>query len=682
MILCKVVRIQKESYGGIILKKSRILFTVLAIVAACTLFSCGPLASSKAETGTFTYTISPELREEIARFSGNDSNWEVKIEVSVWSETDGVYDKQTKAAWLNADDMELLDYVMPDETNLQFTNIPFNEPMLLSVNIYTNYSLVPEIGVTTRKPVSFSISSNNHLNIVTAKVDHPYVTPFLLTQRPENAAAYNVYTFDSVYSLIGTNPGLTSSYGRLDEDEIKNKEEEFTLEYNWMYCFDFDNCLWYINKTDHKLYKAEEIQDHVAYHEVYTTTNLDGYMPYAVYYDLIQDKITVIISSNAGQTWYHITFAPDEADEVFRGDTDPLVSSFAQEFAKNPYFETGISGEEKLLGSVDDNILYTLLSMDHSTSEPEIKIRKTSLITGQTIGEDGTAGISVVNQNAPNKKYEFNDIYVNEGKVYILFHQREVWDDPDTSKGSYQDTYFFDVDDNQILALDGTNADVDGFDFGIVDRGGIFVFDADSLTQTEIIGMPDLNVGLNHRVTVHETNSSSQTYNFFLYSDENKTQPIIKTLPIKWATAKIGETKLANPMKIVAIGPKKLVVLDGGVFCYEEGGQFSSDPSVSYSDGFQPHSRLVEINLESFSNSRVIAPFEDYSDFQASINDSHYPFKYTISSSYLNNDGDAWRYEEYITGPGGANCETIVVSTSMKKCYSGIQGEIDIIFTN
>lgn len=632
------------------MRKSRLILAALLVVTALTLFSCGPISSSKAETSTFTFRLTPEMADKLARSAGNEEDWCLKISVSVWKEADATT-IETKDAWFTVQElMDIGGLQNLSATGLSFT-VPINEPMLMSVDMYSRaYVNDPETLIfLTRHPQRFMINQGGETkNIVTAKISAPYTTPYLLVDSYDSSC----YMIDDITSAL-------SYSGMIDMDYI-HPDDSISLSAPNIYCFDDHENIWFIFSNP-----DENTEQGLKIFYICTPDNYNclagpisaDFTPCALYYDYTNDKVFVIISyeNDTDTKMYFVSFDPEKTQEeiMFDPETTPC-------FEKNPYSDTA---ETTYIGSVNDNILYTLMVDDQQGNT--VTVRAQSLLDGSFI-RDAEASIPVVN-DSPNltalTTYDFNDLYADDDNMYVLFHQREIWDDPDSNILNSMNYYI-----GPVPGTGGTSVEKDDFDFGIIDRGGIIVLDRETSEQS-IIGMPEVQDSMDLPVTYFDGDWTR----YYVYTDEECTQQFKKTLPITWAIAQDGRPFLANPVKIVAITPKKLVIADSGVFIYEDINSAVNPGPGNKEKCSKGESRLVSIDLENFANSSVVGIFDgDDSPYPPSVSGSSYIMTYNNSDG---GDTQYW-YASYWT-----DCDYLC-SSKISIDGSTLESQIELSYTN
>ena len=186
---------------------------------------------------------------------------------------------------------------------------------------------------------------------------------------------------------------------------------------------------------------------------------------------------------------------------------------------------------------------------------------------------------------------------------------------------------------NSEFSFDGeteeVTADRDFTNGGYVNRGGIIVLNAQTLEQTAVLGLKDIQDSLTLPQTAAHgwkseglVNGSSVSHftESFCYTDSSLTEVATYEFPISFALPEWNESTVsfANPLKIVAIKPKKLVVLDKGTFYWIDGDKDENgNPKVVYKGEENPfiHTkeavRLITVDLENFADSKITTVITD-----------------------------------------------------------------------
>lgn len=524
-----------------------LLIATLLVFAALVLTSCGGLASPKHETGSFSFRVTDEMISAISRAAVSDSTT-CTITLHLYS-TDGTsYDStQTKTDSLAA---------LKNCTFDPFTGIPLGMEMNLTVEVTAGGKLVY---ASDKQKFTLEKSNANLALTVLMKriIDMPIV-------------------------LVDKSVGDTPDYYRLSEISqtdgyltLPDREDD-VLYCGAFYCTDNEGTLYIANFNEMNAIPLEGETVNCTFN----TEDFDNSIIQGLSYDASRDKVVTILLDNVTEEIYCYQFTPGTLpEELTLTPTTPGVLKLE----KNPYYDN--MGDEKppVIYSFNGR-LYSLLTSD-SSAAASVKLRVQSLTDGSWI-KDATVTIPQVNNQTENKEYTFNDLYVDESGIYVLFHQYEMW----RNAGSLE--YW-----------DGADVYPSADTYGFVDRGGIIVLNAETLTQETIIGMPEVETSMTSPMWHKHDSDRFRT----AYTDTALTTPVTTPIPITWAIAPVKSEKLTNPQKIVAIKPKKLIVADGGAFLYTCDDYFIGSDDKKYATTgaatkkTTTATRLVEVDLENFA---------------------------------------------------------------------------------
>lgn len=647
------------------MRKSRILFVVLAVAVTFTLFSCNPLAVSKTDTGTFAYTIPAEIIQNIRteRFTGTEDTWYLKFKVTIWSSDGTSYPEQTKTVLLTYEEGD--DWLETDrqDTQITFTSVPLNTPMFLSMSIYIDAGEGPTPIKYTIKPRQFSISDGNNVNVISVSLDTPYETPFLMYHAP-------VYSGDAAKLYYFNSADTANNIYYADYLPA-------TLLQPNAACYDMAERLWFLDDDGVLNYNDGE--------ETKSPSDIpETAKPQTVLYDPITDKLVVVaykaVSGHSG--WYaqKLDLSYDEEAAAINALSLDFIDDVGIEIEQNPfdmdnskYYDS--SADTPLptpIAYAYDDYLYALRCFSRTSSTSTIECVKITLsdIDGYSAGDivsTGTVSIPDCNPGSLNiaKEYSFNDIAVMDDSVYILWHQLEVWNNSGSNQFSLDD-------DNDHALAEGWTAE----NIGYVDRGGIQVLQANNLSSSGYIGVQGLQNTFEYDVLIPQdgllplqpTNPESEKAAGYwrepIFEDPGLTTPYKVSFPITWAIAIGGGDKLSNPQKIVAIKPKKLIIADGGSFVYTDSDSLHTDPvtgdtcfavkdqnlsQIDYETitGIQ----LVSVNLENFAVNNLCMVDTDYSCFKAADPVQGIKFEYSQhSGSYYSPAQTYTGYKEVSCG--------------------------------
>ncbi|MBQ0166510.1 MAG: hypothetical protein KBT02_05315 [Treponema sp.] len=553
------------------MKKLHILFLVLLAFSALVLTSCGGLASPKHETGSFSFRVTDEMISAISRAAVSDSTT-CTITLHLYS-TDGTsYDStQTKTDSLAA---------LKNYTFDPFTGIPLGMEMNLTVEVKVGGKLV-----YASDKQKFTLEKSNANLALTVQMKRIIDMPIVLVDK-------SVGDTPDYYRL--TEISQTDGYLTLPGREVD------ALSYGAFYCTDNAGTLYIanLNKMNAIPLEGETVKC------TFNMEDFDNSIIQGLSYDASRDKVVTILLDNVTEEVYCYQFTPGTLPvELTLTPTTPGVLKLE----KNPYYDN--MGDEKPPVIYPFNgRLYSLLTSD-SSAAASVKLRVQSLTDGSWI-KDATVTIPQVNNQTENKEYTFNDLYVDESGIYVLFHQYEMWHEPPAYP--YND-----------YALTEMNAGDNGF----IDRGGIIVADYETLAQKKAFGMPAINTSLTVPL-ITDVYAEGQYYYPKLFADAAHTKEKTVTIPVTYSVANEGKGELANPQKIVGILPKKLIIADGGTFLYTneldftvETGNKAGVYALDRKDKITSNTatRLVEIDLETFS-AKVVASIDDYNFYESTLN--------------------------------------------------------------
>lgn len=549
--------------------KNLLRFAALLIFASVILTSCGGLLSTR-DAGRISFTVDPAMLNS-ARSAGFDlSEQDCTFYAHVYSEQPGLYDRN-----------DSFNVAQGTATNLgahtfSFDGIPLHTPMKLKVEI-----LSPKEVNGALTPVSIF---SNYKDFTLSK---PGETPVELVIFPETAINWALTKVEAEGSItkIASFPVFTD--GNLNPGELESLSNQ--LLHPNAYCYDYQGNIWYIGTFDYlgtmytNLYNCDDDSVASPYQALAGSITLQS-----VVYDRMTGKICVIAKTAANE-WYVDQFPCNPANSISNYSCDSVADGIK---LKATPFSTDASKsytDTAPIAYAYGGYLYTLRTFDHSIGNPEISLCKFSLSDGSLVATKQVQiphdGYTPVNARTDATAFEFNDMAVYEDELYILIHHREYWDNCAQDGGGH--THSPSPKANQYEMPDS---------LGCIDRGGILVFDTDTLASKGTLGMPEVKSSLTMPVYVRDNGL------FFPASDASKN-PITVTFPITWAMADPGELNFSNPRKIVAIMPKKLIVADGGAFFYSNiNGKIGNEhPSL-----FTNNSRAIAVDLEDFSKSEIL----------------------------------------------------------------------------
>ena len=599
---------------------------VLVVATALLLVSCGGLASAH-KTGSFAFDFNPAMLGNASRIANPDG---YVIRAHLYS-TDGTYDKTEHKSIgyyeLFDDEGEFTDN--PPAVSFSFDEIPLHQQMNLKVDCSEYYEEEGEYTWLTTVTKRFTLTSSDPLYL-NSSLFRDITTPYLFTaigQYDHNLYAY--LSSDVPDKVSGTNylnmSGLTSydnelyhqnAYCFFGGDEYSDMNLAYLVTANSYYAESYGN------------YNVSE------------ENNLQSLL-----YDPVTQKLCVVYNENSDgrKTWKAAVLHQDAFTSLYAALENPSeygrivalggngsISPFSKD--ANIDFESD-NVYEPPVAYAYDGYLYSLRSFDHEQSDKSITLCKFSLKTGALVSTT-TVTIPQVSPAGSGYKasgmiFNFNDIAVSDGLVYILFHQQEMW-----VAGSFGSMYNFE---------NGGYEDPSVLKPGYVDRGGIFVYDGDSLKKVDTLGVAPVN----KTITVKFTNpydyanpAENPEHMFFLYRNYDEatgvfSNPISEQFPLTWSVPEINSLYFGNPVKIVAIMPKKLVIAESGAFMYEGGRSSYSDIDknlAAYKAGTDRGGRLVTVDLENFSKSTIEGTFSQSGGtfYSAQGSDSCFSFSCNI----------------------------------------------------
>lgn len=581
------------------MKKAYILLSVLAVLCALTLVSCSVLSSSKPKTGNFTYTIDENLINAIARANapGNQGGLTpvakplYTLNISIKSKVPGAYDNyQSKEDILS----------VLKETTFEFNDIPLNTPLVLTDSVFSDGKLL-----YLSDTVEFTLTSDavKELEAVLNKV---LSTPIVLCS---SSYCYYRYTA-SPESLPKYDGKLKTDASFIVENRIVNAP---------YFCQDNEGNLYTAKGYELTSTNMTGISYHCELHfedfDEDGDTSING-----LCYDPIRNKVVVIIKDITepdGEDFniYFYQFTPGTLPETLTlSPTTPGVIKPAKGVFFDTFAYDTVACYAPTCAYAYNGRLYSLLTMDSSyvddedQTHPSVTLRVQSLSDGSWI-KDSTITIPVVKE-VETSWYSFNDMYVDESGIYILFNQYEMWHEAP-----------------EYPYNDDTLTEMNAGDNGFIDRGGIIVADYETLAQKKAFGMPAINTSLTVPL-ITDVSAEGQYYYPKLFADAAHTKEKTVTIPVTYSVANEGKGELANPQKIVGILPKKLIIADGGTFLYTneldftvETGDKAGVYALNNKDKITSDTatRLVEIDLETFS-AKVVASIDDYNFYESTLN--------------------------------------------------------------
>lgn len=562
------------------MKKASILFGVLAAVLVLTLVSCGGLLSTGSRNnGYFSFTIDDATLQDIARNASDTSTYTVK---AILKTTSGNSYNQQKSisGTINA---------LKSQT-LNFTEIPLRVELKLEIEVLKGASVI-----YTANPQTFTLNSANPTEI-SMKLIKELNIPFLLTYYTENQVAID----PSRYTVVNTED--YSSYESLInqiQQSSPSLDENGDIE---GLCVDSDGTLWYLvdtNENQSETLSLESISigangssNHVVH--INETLSDSSLFPEIFQFDIQKNQIML------GAYSYDANYAPEslhiacvslsaltamENEESFTPlfincstfdiDQDDLDQLYSPEYCSyayngNLYIHNGFFAMK--FSTSDGTVIRKSYDFESLVNPENLNFESISL------SQDFSKSFSYY--TLLDDIYSINDIAVYKNTMFVLFSQNAYWYPSD--KGQV----YSDPDDR--------------YDTGYISRGGIMLFDADTLAFNRIIGMPEIHDSYKAPAKLFN-NYTEEEYALLpatgvpAYEDYEKTIPAYADLDVTWSMAAQGSREFHNASKIVAIKPKKLIIADNGSFLYE------ADDEITTSR----ESRLMTVDLENFSISEL-----------------------------------------------------------------------------
>lgn len=601
------------------MKNRRFLSAVLIVATVLLFVSCGGLASTKHVTGSFEFAFNTAMLGNTSRTVCDG----FVIKAHLYS-NDGTYDKTQRKSFtyddLFDDEEEFRD--PPPSVSFSFDEIPLHTQMLLKIDC-SRYDIEDgnrnESDWLTTVTKRFTLTSSEPLNLE-SKLFQDITTPLLIN-------------YHLTAAQLNTIPSCNDS-------GILNTTEIYTYEDGNLY---HGNAFCFFGGDEYSYMKlAYLITANSYYAEAYGKFNVPSYNLQSILYDPVTTKLCVVYNKNAdgSKIWKAAVLDEDalfslestlsDPSEYGRivslggdGKTSPFSTDRSIDFdskdGEGNYIAAGVP-----IAYAYDGFLYTLRSFDQEAETPSITLCKFSLKTGSLISST-TVSIPRVAPTGSGYKwgypaFSFNDIAVADGRIYILIHQQEFWVADEFEYSMY---YLTEDSDPGVSELKP----------GYVDRGAIYVYDADTLKKVDTLGMAPVK----DSITVKFTDSDSK---YFIYRNYNETtgvfsNPVTKKVSIKWAVPAHDSLCFANPLKIVAIMPKKLVIVDSGSFMYDRGGWGSykdiDNEAGLYEIGIKGESRLITVDLENFADSTHEGYFNG--SYYGLTPDSCFLFSYSATAS-------------------------------------------------
>lgn len=555
---------------------------MLIVATALLLVSCGGLTAAKGETGVVSFSMNPAMITNMARNNGQENPASIKIKFQITSPDNTTLNcTETKTIPSGSSGS------MPSEVTTTFSNLPLNVTLNLKVEVYSIYSTKEELTWTAKE--AFTLS----------KVGE---TPISATFLPVLNTDYFIYNNMGSTSNVVIGSRNSNLLYFTDADIIPGGTtdhiEGLTIpRHRNGFCSDFNKVVWYIDDD----YNVQTLRGN--------TIENGGTQTHSVLYD--SETMMMWLITHTASGWYA---GKIPAAERIRGYDNPeselydlsTITSTGIHLAANPFSATTdvvYAPENSLrfpIAYVYDDCLYSLRTFDQNATAPSVTLCKFSLTSGALLNT-ATVSIPVVNGAATTRQYDFNDLFVSEDTILVLFHQVEIWGNDGSQKAYYLDACY------------GNQEEIPE-DIGYIDRGGIQLYKASNLAYSRTIGMTPVQ---NTISTPAFTGSSYEGYNL-VYTDASlspESQKII-TYNVKWAVAPKNGTMLANPQKIIAIKPKKLVIADSGNFFYSTGGEVTYEGKkyaspTEYTTKTSNASNMIEIDLESFAVSEPVTSFRE-----------------------------------------------------------------------
>lgn len=598
--------------------KKPLSFVTLLAFAALILTSCGGLESPKNETGRFEFKVTDEMITAISRAVTVTDDTTCTITLHLYS-TDGnsYYKEQTRSDRLSA---------LKGSTFDPFTDIPLGIELNLTVDVKTGGELV--FTSAAKKFTLTETAPNLTLRIQMNRVNCEMDTPYMI-------AVYDPVDDQNVLHCLPSESSFNAETGDLASFSSSNvySAEETN------YCFDADNNVWYMSYPD-----SGEIllciSDGTTTIQTEITFDDENLFPDVVRYDAYTNKICILcdIWISDTETYYYIAELNPEEYRSFGSTIQLKKDDMVALEPGDERFPTLIYIDHGYLYAIDDAVSFTVDGARAKILKYALKdngsVHAGDLVTtglvfiprARTDLDDSVFSNGVIENglyltdnpesvpddwNPDYNHFIFNDIGVYDNSVYILFHQKEIWGDNGYDYNQTQNTY-----------TAGT-----GISGGFVDRGGIFVLDADSLETTDTLGLTGIQdklkipeiVSVQWRKTADDNSSTVDLRTFsFSYTGSDYSTIATKDFDITFSVPDSNaETILfSNPLKIVAIKPKKLVIADSGVFYYIDPDKDEQGKPVVKTDNApfihsKQATRLITVDLEDFSNSFVTTVFTD-----------------------------------------------------------------------
>lgn len=444
----------------------------------------------------------------------------------------------------------------------------------------------------------------------------------------------------SLSSLATTIPGA------------KQIESEF---FDCGYCFDASGVLWRLenNGVNEILCMTDSTG---TTKKVTVTYDKENFWIDRIMYDSATDRICLLCENwiedgSSGISYFYIkTFKPEEY--LTWGETLAITTQDL------PRLNSGSYVLPDTITYAYDGFLYSLDAFDLRSGNKDVltAIVKFDLTDGSMVKE---SFVSIPRAKPDNYKdqylevedneydddtdnFVFNDMAVIGDSVYILAYQKEVWateyltnedypNNPAYSYNDYEKVYKFNSEFSYDGETEEVTADRDFTNGGYVNRGGIIVLNAQTLEQTAVLGLKDIQDSLTlpqtaaHGWKSEELVNNSSVSHFtesFCYTDSSLTEVATYEFPISFALPEWNESTVsfANPLKIVAIKPKKLVVLDKGTFYWiDDDKDENGNPKVVYKGEGEENPfihtkeavRLITVDLENFADSKITTVITD-----------------------------------------------------------------------
>lgn len=621
------------------MKKRRTLLYLVLLIAAASLIitSCNGPASPTNESGSFAFKVTEKMISAINRAAVPDDTictFTLHLYSADGTSYNGIQEKTDSLAALKGYTFD------------PFTSIPFGMKMYLKVEVKAGEELLFFSDVE-----EFTLTKTDGDQTVTVQMHRtekpPLDTPFVLTWVSDSDnwvgtililpddTAFEPET-SSLSSLATTIPGA------------KQIESEF---FDCGYCFDASGVLWRLenNGVNDILCMTDSTG---TTKKVTVTYDKESFWIDRIMYDSATDRICLLCENwiedgSSGISYFYIkTFKPEEY--LTWGETLAITTQDL------PRLNSGSYELPVTITYAYDGFLYSLDAFDLRSGNKNVltAIVKFDLTDGSMVKESFVSIPRAKPDNYKNQYLEdneddtdnfvFNDMAVIGDSVYILAYQKEVWateyltnEDypyyPAYSYNDYEKVYKF----NSEFSFDGeteeVTADRDFTNGGYVNRGGIIVLNAQTLEQTAVLGLKDIQDSLTlpqtaaHGWISEELVNNSSVSHFtesFCYTDSSLTEVATYEFPISFALPEWNESTVsfANPLKIVAIKPKKLVVLDKGTFYWiDDDKDENGNPKVVYKGEGEENPfihtkeavRLITVDLENFADSKITTVITD-----------------------------------------------------------------------